>query len=103
MAALLEQWALAQELGWLPSNGRQDSRNPIDPITHFYVLRFNITYGFSTIKTALKHLVLPSIALGTIPMAIIARMTRSSMLEVMRSDYIRTIRAKGSGSIFSHL
>lgn len=43
----------------------------------------------------MKHLILPAVALGTIPMAIIARMTRSSMLEVMRSDYIRTARAKG--------
>lgn len=103
--ALLEQWAFAQELGWLPSNGRQDSRNPIDPITHFYVLDSILHMDFQQLKTALKHLVLPSIALGTIPMAIIARMTRSSMLEVMRSDYIRTIRAKGSGQflvIYKH-
>jgi peptide/nickel transport system permease protein len=47
--------------------------------------------------TALKHLILPSVALATIPMAIIARMTRSTMLEVMKADYIRTARAKGLG------
>src|SRR5699024_4092855 len=49
--------------------------------------------------TILKHLILPSIALGTIPMAIIVRMTRSSMLVVMKSDYIRPVRANGSGQI----
>src|SRR5690625_1561641 len=55
--------------------------------------------------TAFKHMVLPSSDLGTITMSIIARMTRSSMLEVMESDYIRTVRAKGSGQfliIYKH-
>ncbi|HEV2040971.1 MAG TPA: ABC transporter permease subunit, partial [Casimicrobiaceae bacterium] len=46
-------------------------------------------------RSALSHLILPSIALGTIPLAVIARMTRSSMLEVLREDYVRTARAKG--------
>lgn len=50
---------------------------------------------FNQLSTVLKHLILPGTALATIPMAIIARMTRSSMLEVMRSDYVRTARAKG--------
>ncbi len=50
---------------------------------------------FDQFGEVLKHIILPGIALATIPMAIIARMTRSSMLEVMRSDYIRTARAKG--------
>jgi|SRR5690625_3109314 len=97
--ALMEQWAFAQELGWLPAYGRQDSRAIIEPITHFYVLDTIIRMDFSGTITALKHLVLPSIALGTIPMAIIARMTRSSMLEVIKSDYIRTVRAKGAGQL----
>ncbi|MGM8214347.1 ABC transporter permease [Bacillaceae bacterium W0354] len=103
--ALMEQWAFAQELGWLPSNGRQNSRDPIDPITHFYVLDSILHMDFKRTVTVLKHLILPSIALGTIPMAIIARMTRSSMLEVMKSDYIRTVRSKGSGQfliIYKH-
>ncbi|MFD1849828.1 ABC transporter permease [Oceanobacillus bengalensis] len=97
--ALMEQWIFAQELGWLPAYGRQDSRDPIAAITQFYVLDSLIHLDFERAFTILKHLVLPAIALGTIPMAIIARMTRSSMLEVMKSDYIRTIRAKG-GSQF---
>ncbi len=103
--ALMEQWIFAQELGWLPAHGRQDSRDPIAPITHLYVLDSLIHLDFARTITVLKHLVLPSIALGTIPMAIIARMTRSSMLEVMQSDYIRTVRAKGSGQflvIYKH-
>ncbi|GLO67114.1 MULTISPECIES: ABC transporter permease [Oceanobacillus] len=95
--ALMEQWVFAQELGWLPANSRQNPRDPIAAITHFYVLDSLIHLDFQRTLTILKHLVLPSIALGTIPMAIIARMTRSSMLEVMKSDYIRTVRAKGSG------
>ncbi|BAC14406.1 dipeptide ABC transporter permease [Oceanobacillus iheyensis HTE831] len=103
--ALMEQWVFAQELGWLPANSRQNPRDPIAVITHFYVLDSLIHLDFERTLTILKHLVLPSIALGTIPMAIIARMTRSSMLEVMKSDYIRTVRAKGSGQflvIYKH-
>ncbi|MBP1969429.1 peptide/nickel transport system permease protein [Virgibacillus natechei] len=103
--ALMEQWVFAQELGWLPAYGRENSRDPIAPITYFYVLDSLIHLDFSRVITSLRHLVLPSIALGTIPMAIIARMTRSSMLEVMNSDYIRTVRAKGSGQfmiIYKH-
>ncbi|GFZ85562.1 peptide ABC transporter permease [Compostibacillus humi] len=103
--ALMEQWIFAQELGWLPAYGRQDSRDPIAEITGFYVLDSLIHLDFERTITILKHLVLPSIALGTIPMAIIARMTRSSMLEVMKSDYIRTVRAKGGGQflvIYKH-
>ncbi|WP_017186641.1 ABC transporter permease [Alkalibacillus haloalkaliphilus] len=103
--ALMEQWIFAQELGWLPSSGRQSSTNPIEPITHFYVLDSLLHLDFDRTLTVLSHLVLPAVALGTIPMAIIARMTRSSMLEVMKSDYIRTVRAKGSGQflvIYKH-
>lgn len=103
--ALMEQWVFAQELGWLPAHGRQDSRDPIAAITHLFVLDSLIHLDFSRTITILKHLILPGIALGTIPMAIIARMTRSSMLEVMKSDYIRTVRAKGSGQflvIYKH-
>lgn len=103
--ALMEQWVFAQELGWLPAHGRQDNRDPIQTITNFYIIDTFIHMDFNRTITTLKHLVLPSIALGTIPMAIIARMTRSTMLEVMNSDYIRTVRAKGSGQfviIYKH-
>lgn len=92
---LMEQWFFAQELKWLPSVGRDNSRNPIEAITQFYILDTIIAGQWDQLWEVIKHLILPGIALGTIPMAIIARITRSSMLEVMRADYVRTARAKG--------
>ncbi|MEH7223338.1 ABC transporter permease [Bacillus sp. JJ1566] len=92
---LMEQWIFALELNWLPSLGRENIRDPIEPITHLFLLDTLIQGNLDQFVVTLKHLILPSIALATIPMAIIARMTRSSMLEVMRSDFIRTARAKG--------
>jgi len=64
------------------------------------LLLFNslITFQWEVFSDALQHLILPSLALGTIPMAIIARMTRSAMLEVLGRDYVRTARAKGLGA-----
>ncbi|MFC0557579.1 ABC transporter permease [Halalkalibacter alkalisediminis] len=94
--ALMEQWIFAQELRWLPAFGRDNPRDPITAITHLYVVDSILASRWDQLWVALKHLILPAIALGTIPMAIIARMTRSSMLEVLRSDYIRTVYAKGS-------
>ncbi|WP_088036716.1 ABC transporter permease [Evansella clarkii] len=96
---LMQQWVFAQELGWLPAFGRENPRNPIESITHFNLLDALIHGQLDQWWTSFKHLILPGIALGTIPMAIIARMTRSSMLEVLRSDYIRTIEAKGSSTL----
>ncbi|HSP23385.1 MAG TPA: ABC transporter permease [Planococcus sp. (in: firmicutes)] len=92
---LMNQWIFSIELGILPTTGRENVRDPVEVITNFYVIDTIITGQFDQLSTVLKHLVLPGTALATIPMAIIARMTRSSMLEVMRSDYVRTARAKG--------
>lgn len=92
---LMEQWAFALELKWLPTTGRAPSRDPVDAITHFYLIDTLIQGRFDQFVQVIRHLILPGFALATIPMAIIARMTRSSMLEVMRSDFIRTARAKG--------
>lgn len=64
-------------------------------ITHFYLIDTLWQGRFDQFIVVLKHLLLPGIALATIPTAIIARMTRASMLEVMRSDFVRTARAKG--------
>ncbi len=64
-------------------------------ISNMYILNSLIVRDWEVLKDALKHLILPATALSTIPMAIIARMTRSSMLEVLRQDYIRAARAKG--------
>jgi peptide/nickel transport system permease protein len=92
---LMEQWLFSIELRWLPSTGRENVRDPVTAITHFYLLDTLIQGNLDQFKVTLKHLILPAFALGTVSMAIIARITRSSMLEVMRSDYIRTARAKG--------
>lgn len=92
---LMEQWVFAEKLGLLPSTGRMNPREPIEAITGLYLLDTLSVGNWDGFFDVLKHLILPGIALGTIPMAIIARMTRSSMLEVMKSDYVRTARAKG--------
>ncbi|MDI7742657.1 ABC transporter permease [Lysinibacillus fusiformis] len=92
---LMEQWAFSLELKWLPTSGREEVRDPVQAITHFYLIDTVIQGRVDQFWVAIKHLILPGVALATIPMAIIARMTRSSMLEVLRSDYIRTARAKG--------
>jgi len=92
---LMGQWAFAVENPWLPTGGREEVRDPVNAITNLYVLDTIIQGRFDQLWQVFRHLILPGLALATIPMAIIARMTRSSMLEVMRSDYIRTARAKG--------
>lgn len=92
---LMEQWIFSINLGWLPTSGRENVRDPITTITHFYLIDTLLQGRFDQFIVVLKHLLLPGIALATIPTAIIARMTRASMLEVMRSDFVRTARAKG--------
>ncbi|MGB9695112.1 MAG: ABC transporter permease [Caldisericaceae bacterium] len=83
------------KLDLLPTGGRLDVFYTIRPITHLYLVDSLIELNFPAFFNAIKHLILPSIALGTIPMAFIARITRSSMLDVMNQDYIRTARSKG--------
>jgi peptide/nickel transport system permease protein len=92
---LMGQWVFSIELGWLPTTGREDVRDPVTAVTNLYLLDTLLAGRFDQFGVVFKHLILPSMALATIPMAIIARMTRSTMLEVMKSDYIRTARAKG--------
>lgn len=82
-------------LDWLPVSGRIDLAVFIDKKTNLFLLDSLITGNMLALKDAFRHLILPSIALATIPTAVIARMTRSSMLDVMRQDYIRTARSKG--------
>ena len=82
-------------LRWLPISGRIDILIPFQRITGFYLLDSLIKGNFPAFVSTLRYLILPSIALATIPMATIARVTRSSMLEVLRQDFIRTERAKG--------
>lgn len=82
-------------LRWLPISGRISVMIPFTRITGFYLIDSIITGNGAAFLSSLHHLILPSLALGTIPMATIARVTRSSMLEVLRQDFIRTERAKG--------
>jgi peptide/nickel transport system permease protein len=83
------------ELQLLPFPGRLSSDMSISAVTGFVLVDSLLTLNFAGFWDGLKHLILPALALGTIPMAIITRMTRSSMLEVMGEDYVRTARAKG--------
>ncbi|CAN5828891.1 ABC transporter permease subunit [soil metagenome] len=85
-------------LGWTPVSGRIAIQFDVPPVTGFMLIDSVLSGDKGAFKSALSHLVLPAIALGTIPLAVIARMTRSSMLEVLREDYVRTARAKGASS-----
>jgi len=82
-------------LGWTPVSGRISDAFYIEPTTGFMLIDSLLSDDPGAFRSAASHLVLPTIVLGTIPLATIARMTRSSMLEVLNEDYIRTARAKG--------
>jgi peptide/nickel transport system permease protein len=83
------------QLGWLPIAGRLDTGFMVERVTGFVTLDALLAGEFRAFWNAVAHLALPALALATIPMAVIARMTRSSVLEAMRQDYVRTARAKG--------
>lgn len=83
------------KLGWLPVSGRLGYEFYVESVTGFYLIDTLLANDIEAFWDAVKHLILPGIALGTIPMAIIARMSRSSMSEVLKEDYIRTAKAKG--------
>jgi peptide/nickel transport system permease protein len=93
--AFLLKYVFAVKLGWLPPSGRQDVRIEATHVTNFFVLDGLITREFDASWDALKHLILPAIALGTIPLAIIVRITRAAVLDVVNEDYVRTAEAKG--------
>jgi peptide/nickel transport system permease protein len=93
--AIILKYIFAVRLGWLPSVGRQDVLLRAEHPTNFYILDAIITRNWDAFVDAIKHLILPAIALGTIPLAIIARITRASVLDVQNEDYVRTARAKG--------
>jgi peptide/nickel transport system permease protein len=93
--AILLKYLFAVRLGWLPSVGRIDVTSEVEHPTNFYVLDAIITRDFATLKDVLRHLVLPAIALGSIPLAIVTRITRAAVLDVQNEDYVRTARAKG--------
>jgi peptide/nickel transport system permease protein len=92
---IMEIMLFAVFLQWLPSGGRASHTIELEAVTNFYLIDSLIAGNMEALVDALKHLAMPVIALATIPMAIIARMTRSSMLDVLQEDYIRTAHAKG--------
>ncbi len=82
-------------LGWTPVSGRVSLMFYFEPVTGFMLIDSLLSGQDGAFASALSHLVLPAIVLGTIPLAVIARQTRSAMLEVLGEDYVRTARAKG--------
>ena len=93
--ALMLKYVFAVRLGWLPSIGRASIISTAEHPTNFYILDAIITRDPAALKDAARHLILPAIALGSIPLAIVARITRASVLDVQNEDYVRTARAKG--------
>jgi peptide/nickel transport system permease protein len=93
--AILLKYVFAVRLGWLPSVGRIDVTSEVEHPTNLYVVDAIITRDWATLKDVLAHLILPAIALGSIPLAIITRITRAAVLDVQNEDYVRTARAKG--------
>lgn len=84
------------QLGWTPVAGRMSAAFDVEPWSGLMLVDVWVRgLGWEGFRSALSHLFLPTLVLGTIPMAAIARMTRSSLLEVLREDYIRTAKAKG--------
>jgi dipeptide transport system permease protein len=82
-------------LGWTPVSGRIDLDYYFEDGTNFMLYDALVSDQEGAFASAVSHIILPSIVLGTIPLAVIARMTRSAMLEVLGEDYVRTARAKG--------
>jgi dipeptide transport system permease protein len=82
-------------LQWTPVSGRISLIYFFEPVTGFMLIDSLLSGQSGALKSTLSHLILPTIVLGTIPLAVIARQTRSAMLEVLGEDYVRTARAKG--------
>ncbi|GGE29037.1 peptide ABC transporter permease [Pullulanibacillus camelliae] len=102
---LMMIWLFSVTLHWLPPSGRLSVGVHLQLITNIYLLDSLLTGNWQAFKDSFEHILMPALALGTIPMAVIARMTRSSMLEVLNQDFIRTAHAKGLAKyliIFQH-
>ena len=89
------QYIFAVQLGWLPAAGRLDPRANLEIQSNFILLDSLLMGRPDLFLDAISHLILPAIALGSIPLAIITRITRASVLDVANEDYVRTARAKG--------
>ncbi len=93
--ALLLKYIFSIKLGLLPTIGRLDITRSLEHPTNFYVLDSIIAGDPAALWDSIRHLILPAVALGTIPLAIIARITRAAVLDVSSEDYVRTAQAKG--------
>ena len=93
--AVILKYVFSVRLGWLPSIGQISVTRELDHPTNFYLLDAVIAWDWAAFWDISKHLILPAIALGSIPLAIIMRITRASVLDVQNEDYVRTARAKG--------
>jgi len=93
--AIILKYIFAVRLAWLPSVGRISVLIDMKHPTNFYLLDAIIERNWSALWDVAKHLVLPAVALGSIPLAIVTRITRAAVLDVQNEDYVRTARAKG--------
>jgi peptide/nickel transport system permease protein len=93
--AIMLKYVFAVKLGWLPTVGRISATIDIEHPTNFYLVDSLLAGDLNAFWDTSKHLILPAIALGSIPLAIIARITRAAVLDVQNEDYVRTARAKG--------
>jgi len=93
--AIILKYLFAVKLHWLPTVGRISPLIDTPHPTNFYVLDAIIARDWGALWDVLKHLILPALALGSIPLAIVARITRAAVLDVQNEDYVRTARAKG--------
>jgi peptide/nickel transport system permease protein len=93
--AIILKYLFAIKLHWLPTVGRISVLIDTPHPTNFYVLDAIIQGDWTALWDVLKHLILPALALGSIPLAIIARITRAAVVDVQNEDYVRTARAKG--------
>jgi peptide/nickel transport system permease protein len=89
------QYVFGVQLNWLPASGRIDPRAHVDLVTNLMLIDSLLQGRFDYFLDAISHLLLPAIALGSIPLAIITRITRASVLDVSNEDHVRTARAKG--------
>jgi peptide/nickel transport system permease protein len=96
---IILKYIFSVRLGWLPGSGRIDVTLTPEQPTNFYVIDAIITRDWVALKSCIEHLILPAIALGSIPLAIIARITRAAVLDVQNEDYVRTARAKGLSTL----
>lgn len=93
--ALILKYIFALKLGWFPTIGRLDVTRDLNTPTNFYLIDALFFGDLEAVVDVLKHLFLPALALCTIPLAIVSRITRAAVLDVTSEDYVRTARAKG--------